>query len=53
MTFPISSRVPNCPSFPMVSTPRVTSLIPSSSSMSLHFDNPSMTDGSAVSGDFP
>ena len=53
MTFPISSSVPNCPNLPMVSTPSVTSLIPSSSSMSLHLDNPSITDGRAVSGDLP
>ena len=53
MTFAISSRVPNCPSLPMVSMPRITSLIPSSSRTSLHFCIPAMTLGSAVSGDFP
>ncbi len=53
MIRPISSRVPNCPSLPMVSTPRMTSLIPSSSSISLHLDSPFMTEGSAVSGVFP
>ena len=53
MTLPISSSVPNCPSLPMVSTPRMTSLIPSSSSMSLHFESPAMTLGRAVSGDLP
>ena len=53
MILPISSRVPNCPNLPIVSTPRTTSFIPSSSSIFLHLVNPSTTEGRAVSGDLP